>query len=165
MSDSPDIVDTWSEPGPEILFNMWLLQQSLTPLIESAINSTGLSADEYGFYLLLARIDEATPRDIARLTGMRANTTSAALSRLERRGHLIRTPNEHDRRSVLVRLSSEGLKVVEEAVIANRSLNDRISTALEGTGIPEAIFEFERIVRMVANMPAWPEPAQQPRPS
>lgn len=156
---SNDVQDSaqWDEERPSLLFDLWLLQQALTPLIENAISSTGLSTDEYGFYLLMTHIQDATPGDIARMTGMRSNTTSAALNRLEKRGHLIRTPNDRDRRSVLVRLSPEGLKVVEEAVAANDALTERIKAALAGTGIPQAVSEFERIVRNLANMPPRPD--------
>lgn len=157
MTDEGAAADKWDEAGPSILFDLWLLQQALTPLIETAISGTRLSADEYGFYLLMTHINDATPGDIARMTGMRTNTTSAALSRLEKRGHLIRTPNETDKRSVRVRLSPEGLKVVEEAVAANAAIHDRIMAEIEGTDIARGVSELERIVRGIANMPPRPD--------
>jgi DNA-binding MarR family transcriptional regulator len=157
MTDSPDPADKWDENGPSIMFDLWLLQQALTPLIETAISSTRLSADEYGFYLLMTHIQDATPGDIARMTGMRANTTSAALTRLEKRGHLVRTPNEEDKRSVRVRLSPEGLALVQQAVESNAAIHDRLMGAIEGTEIARSVSELERIVRELANMPPRPD--------
>lgn len=157
MADTPAAGDKWDEAGPSIMFDLWLLQQALTPLIETAIGSTRLSADEYGFYLLMTHIQDATPGDIARMTGMRANTTSAALTRLEKRGHLIRTPNEDDKRSVRVRLSPEGLALVQQAVEANAAIHDRLMDAIEGTEIARSVSELERIVRGLANMPPRPD--------
>ena len=157
MDEVADESRKWVEENSgSMLFDLWLLQQALYPLIENAISGTGLSADEYGFYLLMSHVHDVTPGDIARMTGMRPNTTSAALARLEKRGHLIRTPNERDRRSVLVRLSPEGWKVCEEAMLANEALHDRLMAATEGTGIEQAIAQLERIVRELANMPRRP---------
>lgn len=157
MTRTPDPADKWAENGPSIMFDLWLLQQALTPLIETAISATRLSADEYGFYLLMTHVHDATPGDIARMTGMRPNTTSAALSRLEKRGHLIRTPNEEDKRSVRVRLSPEGLALVQQAVDSNAAIHDRLMNAIEGTDIARSVSELERIVRELANMPPRPD--------
>ena len=88
---------------------------------------------------------------------MRPNTTSAALSRLEKRGHLIRTPNEEDKRSVRVRLSPEGLALVQQAVDSNAAIHDRLMNAIEGTDIARSVSELERIVRELANMPPRPD--------
>lgn len=145
-----------------VLFDLWLIQQATYPLIESAISPTGLSAEEYGFYLLLSHVQDTTPGDLARMTGMRANTTSATLSRLEKRGHIVRTPNESDRRSVFVRLSPEGEAVLATAIELNGQIHDRINAEIDGTNVRESIRMLERTVRTLANMPARPDGTRRP---
>jgi len=139
-----------------VLFDLWLLQQAAYPLIESAIRTTGLSAEDFGLYVLLWQFDGTTPSDVARITGMRANTASAVLGRLDKRGHLERTPNEKDGRSVIVRLSPEGKAVCETALRANEQLLSRIEAELDGTRVQDAVVELDRVIRMLANMPPRP---------
>lgn len=148
----------WDEENAgSLLFDLWLIQQMTYPLIETAISPTGLSAEEYGFYLLLSHVKDVTPGDLARMTGMRSNTTSAALTRLEKRGHIVRTPNAKDGRSVLIRLSPEGEQLLEKAKSLNSGIHERILAELAGTNVHQAVFELERVIRMLANMPPRPD--------
>ncbi|MCB0954114.1 MAG: hypothetical protein KDB13_15615, partial [Microthrixaceae bacterium] len=65
-----------------VLYDLWLLQQALYPLIENAIRATRLSTVEFGLYLLILEQQPVTPGDIAHQSGMRANTVSTAVQRL-----------------------------------------------------------------------------------
>jgi DNA-binding MarR family transcriptional regulator len=160
MNAEPGDGAQWDEDNAgSLLFDLWLIQQMAYPLIETAISPTGLSAEEYGFYLLLSHVKDATPGDLARMTGMRTNTTSAAITRLEKRGHIIRTPNAKDGRSVLIRLSPEGNAVLEKALTLNSGFHERLSAELAGTNVRQSVFELERSIRKLANMPPRPDAA------
>ena len=47
----------------------------------------------------------ATPKEIARYTGLTTGSTTTMLDRLEKVGYITRKPNQHDRRGVIVEVS------------------------------------------------------------
>jgi DNA-binding MarR family transcriptional regulator len=136
-----------------VLFDLWLLKQAVYPLIDQAIEATGLSAEEFGLYLLIEEFQPVTPSDIARHSGMRANTVSAALQRLERRGHVVRTPNDRDGRSVLISLSEDGLAATLDAAAGNARLLDRLGELVDVDELQVAVDELNQAVRLIANLP------------
>lgn len=91
-----------------LLFDVWLLMHLVSGLLDDTLDGSGLSGDEFGLYSLLRVFGPATPSQIARWTGMRATTVSAALRRMAARGHSRTEPNPADRRSYLVALSPAG---------------------------------------------------------
>jgi DNA-binding MarR family transcriptional regulator len=91
-----------------LLFDVWLLMHLVSGMLDGALERSGLSADDFGLYSLLRVFGPTTPTQIARWTGMRATTVSAALARMARRGHSDTRPNRTDRRSYLVVLNPAG---------------------------------------------------------
>lgn len=92
-----------------LLFDVWLIMHSMTSLIDDALVSSDLSADDFGLYSLLRRFGPATPTQIARWTGMKPTTVSFGLKRLAGRDHATQTPNPRDGRSYLVGLNDAGV--------------------------------------------------------
>jgi DNA-binding MarR family transcriptional regulator len=92
-----------------ILFDVWLLSNLTSGLLDDALLETGMSGDEFGLYSLLRGFGPATPTQISRWTGLGPTTVSAALKRLSQRGHTERQPNPGDGRSYLVGLTPEGV--------------------------------------------------------
>lgn len=97
------------ERRTSILFDIWLLGHLTTGLLDSALSDSGLNADDFGLYSMLRGWGPMSPGQLAAITGMRQNTVSAALQRLDKRGHLIRQPVPEDARSTRVRLSEAGI--------------------------------------------------------
>jgi len=91
-----------------LLFDVWLLMHLVSGMLDGALEGTGLSGDDFGLYSLLRVFGPATPTQIARWTGMRPTTVSAALRRMSAREHSETAPNPADRRSYLVSLSPAG---------------------------------------------------------
>jgi DNA-binding MarR family transcriptional regulator len=91
-----------------ILFDVWLLSNLSSGLLDDALLATGMSGDEFGMYSLLAGFGPATPSQISRWTGLRPTTVSAVLKRLGARGHTVQHRNDRDGRSYLVGLSRAG---------------------------------------------------------
>ena len=137
-----------------VLYDLWLLQQALYPLIENAIRATRLSTVEFGLYLLILEQQPVTPGDIAHQSGMRANTVSTAVQRLERRGHIVRAPNESDGRSVLISLSETGQDVTRQAIEANDALLERLMVTIDHDQVRAAVQDLNAAVRILANLPA-----------
>jgi DNA-binding MarR family transcriptional regulator len=91
-----------------LLLDLWLVGHELSALLDDALASSGLSADDFGLYSVLRGWGPVTPSQISRWTGMRPTTVSVALKRLNGRGHADQAPNPQDGRSYLVGLNTEG---------------------------------------------------------
>jgi len=95
--------------GPmSLLFDIWLVSGLMAGLLEDVLAESELNGDDFGMYSLLRRYGPATPTRLHRWTGLPLTTISAHLKRLERRGHLTRSPNPDDRRSHRVGLNEAG---------------------------------------------------------
>lgn len=100
---------TAQEPRTSVLFDVWLLGHLTASMLDAALAGSGLNADDFGLYSMLRGWGPMTPGRLSALTGMRQNTVSTALQRLERRGHLHRQANPADARSTLVSLNHAGI--------------------------------------------------------
>jgi DNA-binding MarR family transcriptional regulator len=98
-----------------LLLDLWLVGHELATLLDDALASSGLSADDFGLYSLLRGWGPVTPTQISRWTGMRPTTVSVAVKRLNGRGHADQAPNPNDGRSYLVGLNAAGEAAHDEA--------------------------------------------------
>jgi DNA-binding MarR family transcriptional regulator len=95
--------------GPSnVLFDAWLVSRSVHQLIDTAIEESGLDADEFAIYSVLASGDGLTPSDLAHWMAAATTTVSSYVKRFERRGHITRTPNAEDGRSYRLQLTTAG---------------------------------------------------------
>lgn len=95
--------------GPSnVLFDAWLISRSVHQLIDTAIEGSGLDADEFAIYSVLASSDAMTPSDLAQWMAAATTTVSSYVKRFERRGHITRTPNPEDGRSYRLQLTAAG---------------------------------------------------------
>lgn len=99
-----------SEPEHQIsvLYDCFLLNQRLRPVVARAVDGTPLRAEEYAVYSLLAEQGPLPPTVLARRTALPATTVSDHVRAMTRRGHLRREPNPHDSRSALLSLTDAG---------------------------------------------------------
>lgn len=91
-----------------VLFATWLVSRATTAAIDAAIAETGLDADEFAVYSVLASGNGMTPTELAHWMHAPPTTVSSYIKRFERRGHVDRHHNPDDRRSYLLRLTPEG---------------------------------------------------------
>lgn len=91
-----------------VLFDVWLVSRATTALVDEAVRASGLDADEFAIYSVLAATDGMTPTELAHWMAAPPTTVSSYVKRFERRGHVQRLPNPADRRSYRVRLTAEG---------------------------------------------------------
>ena len=103
------------DPAPDLdprldnlLFDIWLVSRATTALIDDAIKASGLDADEFAIYSVLASTQHMTPTELAHWMSAPATTVSTYIKRFERRGHVTRVPNPADRRSYHLQLTAEG---------------------------------------------------------
>ena len=91
-----------------ILMDTWLIANLTAGLLDDSLERSGMSGDDFALYSLLNAYGPASPSQIARWTGLRATTVSAALKRLGARGHTVRHDNTDDRRSYTIGLNDAG---------------------------------------------------------
>jgi DNA-binding MarR family transcriptional regulator len=91
-----------------ILMDTWLISNLTSGLLDDALQLSGMNGDDFALYSLLNAYGPASPTQIARWTGMRPTTVSAALKRMAGRGHSTQHSAVADRRSYHVGLSETG---------------------------------------------------------
>jgi DNA-binding MarR family transcriptional regulator len=104
-----------SEGPMSLLFDVWLVAGISSGYLDDVLADTDLNGDDFGLYALLHRFGPITATQLRRWTGLPLTTVSAQLRRVERRGHLERLANPHDKRSHLVGLNALGDKVYADA--------------------------------------------------
>jgi DNA-binding MarR family transcriptional regulator len=91
-----------------VLFDVWLVSRATIALLDDALRESGLDADEFAVYSVLASSEHMTPTELARWMSAPATTVSSYVKRFERRGHVAKTPNPVDGRSYRLSLTPAG---------------------------------------------------------
>ena len=107
-------VDVGANVG-NVLFDTWLVSRAVHALIDSAIEASGLDADEFAVYSTLAAGEGLTPTELAQWMAAPTTTVSSYVKRFERRGHVERVPNPDDRRSYRLQLTKTGREIHQMA--------------------------------------------------
>ncbi len=103
-SGAPEVPEGLSN----VLFDVWLVSRAATALIDEAIRESGLDADEFAIYSILASTRGMTPSELARWMAAPPTTVSSYIKRFERRGHVRKAAHPEDRRSYHVLLTADG---------------------------------------------------------
>jgi DNA-binding MarR family transcriptional regulator len=144
-----DILNQWSEERPEldteplgVVIRVMTLYRSFLREATIALEPLGLELWEYDVLSALRRQGQpfalhATA--LARETDLSTGAMTNRIDRLEQRDLVQRQPDKDDRRSVIVRLTGIGRKVIDEAIqyrldAADESLRDLDSDQLKALG-------------------------------
>jgi DNA-binding MarR family transcriptional regulator len=117
-----------------LLFEVWLVANSTRALLDGALRSAGLNAEDFALYSLLAR-GGTTPTELAGMMALPRATVSSIVRRLERRGHSRRVPDPHDGRSYRIELTQAGRSAHARA---GRLFLPVLAHVESGLGIPLA---------------------------
>src|SRR5229473_2504229 len=94
------------------------------------------SGIEPGWYDVLATLRRAgppyqlRPTDFAASLMLTSSGTTKRLDRLEAAGHITRQPDPNDRRGVLITLTPQGLRLVDQAAMTHMANEQRILNGL-----------------------------------
>lgn len=105
--------------GKEITGRIVRLANLMQRRFGEAFEALGLSEGDYGLLVPLRRAGEPfelTPTALARTRMITSGGLTPALDRLQRRGWIDRRPNPDDRRGSLVRLTADGLDLIDRAM-------------------------------------------------
>ena len=158
-----DILDQWSEERPEletdslgVVIRVTSLSRAFLRQAAEALAPLDMELFEYDVLSALRRQGRpfALPATgLARETGLSSGAMTNRIDKLESRGFVTRKADKSDRRAVIISLTAEGKRAIDEAIklrldIADESLqglSDRERNDLAAllrkvrlTGIPEA---------------------------
>lgn len=111
-----DVQTRWLDAREQAAWRSYLdMARKLDATIESQLLEHGLSHPDYA---VLAPLSEAPQqvvraRDLARMLGWDRSRLSHHLSRMEKRGLIVRRPCDTDARGTMVKLTRAGRKAVE----------------------------------------------------
>ncbi len=121
--------------GLPIIGRVLRLARYLENRREEQLGQYGLTVPDFDVLATMRRQagDEAINiRELQRSMMLSSGGTTKRLDRLERAGHIERLPDPKDRRGVLVRLTSDGLALIDDIVPAiTRAENDLVSSTIE----------------------------------
>ena len=104
-------------------------------LLEQALDDVELPAEDYPFYVTIGADGPLTPTALADYLIMPLTTVIFRVKRLESRGHAERIPNPDDGRSVLIRLTPDGRRLLDEARPVFRDYAEAVEARLGGDDV------------------------------
>lgn len=122
-----DILDQWSEERPElntaplgVVIRVMSLYRRFAREATAALEPLGLELWEYDVLSALRRQGKPfalSASGLARETDLSTGAMTNRIDGLENRGLVVREPDEEDRRGVIVRLTPDGRKTIDEAIL------------------------------------------------
>jgi DNA-binding MarR family transcriptional regulator len=122
-----DILDQWSEERPElntaplgVVIRVMSLYRRFAREAAAALEPLGLELWEYDVLSALRRQGKPfalSASALARETDLSSGAMTNRIDGLESRALVAREPDEEDRRGVIVRLTPEGRKTIDEAIL------------------------------------------------
>ena len=157
------VIDRWTEARPDlgvgglhVTARLARLGRHIAVRQEEVFGRFGLNRGEVGVLSAL-RIagppHQLSPTRLGKGLMLSSAGVTSRIDRLERRGLVKRLPDPDDRRGVIVELTEEGMKLVDEAVGANTASDRQLLARLE----PEEIETLESLLRKVLATVEVPE--------
>jgi DNA-binding MarR family transcriptional regulator len=101
--------------GPLLL--VYALFQQTDRLLEEHMVNARMAGGSYAVYSVIAAEEPVTPTRLAEILGMPPTSLSYQIRQMHERGHLRRVPNPQDGRSVLLKLTPKGRRIVAQAQV------------------------------------------------
>lgn len=150
------LIDAWSRRLPDVdltpldvLSRLRRVANRLARLRSGAFSAAGLAAWEFDVLAALRREEpphELSPAQLIAATAIGSAAMTNRLDNLSRRGLVERRPNPRDGRSVLVRITEDGVTRVDEAM---RGLAQREAEELRGLTREEQATLVELLRRLL----------------
>ncbi|MCA2203465.1 MarR family winged helix-turn-helix transcriptional regulator [Streptomyces griseoincarnatus] len=134
------IIEQWARVRPdldtagmEVFGRVYRLARAMGDRHERVYAPFGISRGEFDVLATLRRAGEPytlSPRQLSATLMLTTGGMTGRLDKLERAGLLRRSPDPHDRRGLQVSLTEEGLRLIDEAVVAGVTEQSRALAAL-----------------------------------
>lgn len=124
--------------GLPIIGRVLRLARYLEDRREEQLSQYGLTVPDFDVLATMRRQaggESINIRELQRSMMLSSGGTTKRLDRLEKAGHIERLPDPNDRRGVLIRLTSEGLVLIDDILPAvTRAENDVVRNAIDSDG-------------------------------
>ncbi len=134
------IIEQWARVRPdldtagmEVFGRVYRLARAMGDRHERVYAPFGISRGEFDVLATLRRAGAPytlSPRQLSATLMLTTGGMTGRLDKLERAGLLRRSPDPHDRRGLQVTLTEEGLRLIDEAVVAGVTEQSRALAAL-----------------------------------
>lgn len=136
------IIDQWAVARPdldtaamEVFGRVYRLSRTLGDRVEKAYTRFGISRGEFDVLATLRRSGDPytlSPRQLSAALMLTTGGMTGRLDKLERANLLRRSPDPHDRRALQVTLTDEGLRLIDEALVAGLAVQTEALSSLDG---------------------------------
>jgi DNA-binding MarR family transcriptional regulator len=120
----------------------------------------GATADQFVLLSLLTEEDGITQKELVRRSFSDANTITAMLRRLERRGLIRRQPHAHDGRAICVAITDEGRALRQRLVEASDQLHRAVEDSLPAEHRPAVLAWLHTMTLVMAQTGKGQRPAR-----
>lgn len=108
--------------------------RALARLFDEALRPVALTNQQFSLLMSLNRPEPPPIGPVANLLGLDRTTLTAALKPLERRGLVVVTASEKDRRSRLLAITPEGIALLAKALPIWRRTHEAVDARLDAAG-------------------------------
>lgn len=129
MDHVDNILRQWTDERPDldgsalsIVGRTVRLARHFERAIQTALATFDLSIGEFEVLAVLRRVGspyQLSPTDLYKAVLLSSGAMTNRVDRLEQAGLVMRTPDPNDRRGVLVSLTPQGLKLIDEVIAAH----------------------------------------------
>ncbi|MGE0601194.1 MAG: MarR family transcriptional regulator [Dehalococcoidia bacterium] len=99
-------------------YNLISAGDLLVGVYSDGLRHLHITRDEWRILVMLELVTESEPRRLAESLWLGRSTVVNAVTRLEKRGLVVREPASNDRRLVIVKITGEGRKLMEQGTTA-----------------------------------------------
>jgi DNA-binding MarR family transcriptional regulator len=128
-----------------LIFLIFTAQNKLRTYLNNALVAANVRVTfvQAGILFLLKQSDGRTMSDLSQLIGVDNSTLTGLVDRLEKAGLVVRQASPTDRRSLLIRVTPEGITEGDRAKLVIKRVNEEIKTGYSS----EEIEIFKGILR------------------
>jgi DNA-binding MarR family transcriptional regulator len=127
-----------------LLLQPFVLDHLVGQLLDSVLEGSGLTGNEFAVASWLNICGQATPSELAADLGLKPTTLTSVLDRLVEKGQVRKRPNPEDGRSYLVELTAKGKATNARNGERFSAMHGRLAANLEGAR--EEILEHMRVL-------------------
>jgi DNA-binding MarR family transcriptional regulator len=120
---------------------------------DRAVAPLGLTAQQIGVIVMLSSRRASTPFELSRAMSYDSGSMTRLLDRLERKGFVVRTRSDADRRMVKLELTPQGHEAARQLPALGAAV---LNEQLRGFSAAEHATLIELLSRFIANGPAGP---------
>ncbi|WP_062268198.1 MarR family winged helix-turn-helix transcriptional regulator [Endozoicomonas arenosclerae] len=126
---SPELADTRSSQYQKLLRNLDQLSSTLTSTRKVMAEKIGLSTPQLNILLTLAEPENSrgvNVRDVASMLNVSGAFITVEVNKLVEAGYILKATNPKDRRSVLLRLTGNGKRKIDDTLIELEQYNEQV---------------------------------------